>query len=489
MKTNKHTLSHYRLLTGNMGQLLPFGLVEVVTNDTFQHSAQVFLRFSPMAAPVMHPVTVRVHHFFAPMRLLWPKEENGGFEEFITSGPDGTNSATIPTITIPNVDVGSLGDYLGLPTDVAATVSALPIRAFNAIFNEYYRDEDLVPERQLDDVTIPKIAWEKDYFTTARPWPQKGPAVTIGLGTDAPIILDPSAQPNPAIVRRASNHTGTGSQQALEADASSNFAGLTTGESVLDPNGTLIADLANATSIDVTDLREAFALQRYAEARARYGSRFVEYLKYLGARPQDSRLQRPELLAGGRARVNISEVLQTANEASQTRFGVGDLYGHGVAALRSNAYRRNFPEPGYVLSMLSVRPAAMYMNGTHRTWLRRTREEFWQRELQHVGQQEVWEGEIYSTGVSDYQTFGYQDRYSEYRQVPSGVSGEFRSTLDYWHLARDFATGPALNQAFVECDPSKRIFNVQNEDTLWIATQHNLVARRLVAKNATPKIL
>lgn len=462
-----------------MGQLLPFGLVEALPNDTFQHSATVFMRFSPMAAPVMHPVTVRLHHFFVPHRLTWPKSENGGFEEFITSGPEGTNAATIPTITIPNVAVGSLADYMGLPTGGAFTGSELPFRAFNQIFNEFYRDEDLVPERAMNDVTIPNIAWEKDYFTTARPWPQKGPAVTIPLGDSAPVKSDANALADLAYT------DGADTLRKLDSAAS-----LLRGSAAAGAAGNeLYADLASATAVDVTQFREAFALQRYAEARARYGSRFVEYLRYLGARPQDSRLQRPELLAGGKTRVNISEVLQTANEPTQARFGVGDLYGHGVAAVRSNAYRRNFPEPGYVISCLSVRPAAMYLNGAHRTWLRRTREEFWQKELEHIGQQEVWDGEVFHTPGGEYGIFGYQDRYSEYRSVPSGVSGEFRTTLDYWHLGRDFASAPALNQSFVECDPSKRIFNVQNEDTLWCATQHSLVARRLVSRSATPRIL
>lgn len=490
-KRSKFTLSNYRLFTANMGQLVPFNLVEVLPNDTFQGSAEVFLRFSPMAAPVMHPVTVRVHHMFCPHRLVWPESEAGGWEQFITSGPDGDNSATIPQIVIGNVAVGSLGDYLGLPTGHAAAVSALPFRAFNLAFNQWFRDEQLVTERNLDDTTVPLVAWEKDYFTTARPTPQLGPAITVPLGDKAPVTGIGTAGTYPISNATAYETGGTGSvtytnAAQLNATAGTNNAFIEQ-ESGSHPN--IYADLSQAVGVDVTTFRQAFALQRYAEARSRYGSRYVEYLRYLGVRGNlDARLQRVEYLAGGRARVNISEVLQTANEVTQGRYGVGDLYGHGVAAVRGNAYRRTFPEHGYMMSFLSVRPAAIYLDGTHRTWMRRTREEFWQRELQHIGQQEVWNGEVYPQAPNNHDTFGYQDRYSEYRSNPSGVSGEFRTDLDYWHLGRKFASPPVLNASFVECNPSKRIFNVQSQDTMWVATQNNLVARRPVAASGQPRI-
>ena len=209
--------------------------------------------------------------------------------------------------------------------------------------------------------------------------------------------------------------------------------------------------------------------------------------------PSDSRLQRPEYLGGGRAQVAISEVLQTANEAASDRFGVGDLYGHGVASMRSNAYRRHFNEHGYQMSLLSVRPKAMYTQGAERHWLRRDREEFWQRELEHIGQQAVFNGEVFldstPTAAEMYATFGFQDRYKEYREVESKVAGEFRTTLNYWHLAREFASQPVLNQSFSDCNPSKRIFNVQNQHTLWIAAQHKLIARRLVSRSAAGRIM
>ena len=491
MPRQKHSLSHYRLMTGDMGFLYPIGLVEALPMDTFQHSASLFMRFSPMAAPVMHPVTVRIHHFFVPMRLLWPDTDGAsGWERFITGGDDGNDAQTIPTMSTTGTK-GDLFDHLGVPTVTGMDVSNLPVTCYNMIYNEWFRDEDIIGKRNLLTTTIASIAWEKDYFTTARPWPQKGPAITLPLGTTAPVVGDQSVgqsgiptfdQPIHSIAASALNTVNQSPDIVLGASAS--------GVGPLewdDPH--LIADLTQASSVNVNDVRRAFALQRYQEARARYGSRYTEYLRYLGARPLDSRLQRPELLGSGKTRVNISEVLQTANEAVPGRFGVGDLYGHGVAHMRSNRYRRTFDEHGYVMSLLSVRPKTIYANGVQRSFLRRTKEEFWQKELQQIGQQELFEGELYSAPGLEHVTFGYQDRYQEYRGHPSNVAGDFRDLLKYWHLARDFGGAPSLNETFINCDASKRIFNVQDNDSLWCAVQHNLVARRLVSRSGESRIL
>ncbi len=479
---HKHNLSHYKLLTGDMGNLYPIGLVEVLPKDTFQHSTSCFLRFSPMAAPVMHPVTVRIHHMHVPHRIIWPESEGGGWENFITGGSDGTDAQTVPTITTSGV-AGDLLDYFNLPVVSGSVVSALPIRAFNKCFNEFYRDQDLVLSRDPEDITIPKVAWEKDYLTTARPFSQKGPAITLPLGDKAPVASDAAASAPLTYFSTAADD-----YDQMQADNPTLLAAGIPGTE----GNSLYADLSNAEGVDIIEFRKAFALQRFAEARAKYGSRYTEYLRYLGVRSSDARLQRPEYLGGGKVKVSISEVLQTADDQGgpADRFGIGDRYGHGVAHMRSNAYRRTFEEHGYVLSFLSVRPKAMYLNGITRTWLRRDREEFWQKELEQIGQQEVWNGEVFSDGVADdHTTFGYQDRYREYKREPNRVSSEFKTALNYWHLGRDFESLPVLNSSFVECDPSKRIFNVQDQHTLWIACQHSLVARRLVKTGSASRIL
>ncbi len=493
---HKHNLSHYKLLTGDMGKLYPVGLVEVLPKDTFQHSLSLFMRFSPMAAPVMHPVTVRIHHMYVPHRIIWPESEGGGWENFITGGENNDDSQVPPQISTTGVE-GDLLDYFNLPTKPGISVSALPVRAFNLVFNEYYRDQDLVPKREDIDTSIPLVAWEKDYLTTARPFSQKGPAITLPIGARAPVIGIGKKDQTFTLSNDQVFETGANASREYVSNEST---GITSGGHFgieEDPDNPgfpgIYADLSAAEAIDINDFRRAFALQRFAEARAKYGSRYTEYLRYLGVRSSDARLQRPEYLGGGKVKVSISEVLQTTHDvggAETERFGVGDMFGHGVAHMRSNAYRRTFEEHGYVLSFLSVRPKAMYLNGITRTWLRQDREQFWQRELEQIGQQEIFNAEVYADGTpADLETFGFSDRYQEYKREPNRVSSEFKTSLNYWHLGRDFESLPVLNQSFVECDASKRIFNVQDQHTLWIAAQHSLVARRLVRTGSSSRIL
>lgn len=498
----KFNLSHYHLMTGDMGRLYPIGCVEALPGDTFQHKTNLLMRVSPLAAPVMHPVTVRVHSFFVPNRLSWDEEfeDNnntpGTWEDFITGGPDGTDAQQVPFLTTPDEDNvrNSLLDYMGVPPVEGLDVNKMPVRAFNLIFNEYYRDQDLVPKRDLDDISVPLVSWEKDYFTSARPWTQKGPDVTVPLGEIAPVRGiggNPGVNPEEDVYGQE-----YGGNDVLNPLAYSTVSGNSNGivlASDSEGYAQIYADLAEATGTNVNELRKAFAFQRYQEARARYGSRYTEYLRFLGVTPKDSRLQRPEFLGGGQTQVNFSEVLQTAPETGEqptTEFGVGDLYGHGIAAMRSNRYRRFIEEHGYIITLMSVRPKAVYSNGVHRGWLRSHKEDFFQRELQYIGQQPVMNNEIYAVGPGQGgpSTFGYQDRYMEYRQHPSCVSAEFRNVLNYWHLARDFDGPPALNQSFVECDPSKRVFNEQEKHSLWCMVQHRIAARRLLSRSAAPKI-
>lgn len=463
-----------------MGELIPIGMYEVLPGDTCQQATNALIRAAPMLAPVMHPVEARIHHWYVPYRTVWDD-----FEDFITGGPTGDDTSVFPTMTAAGGEgVGSLADYMGIPTGIVGIeYSALPMRAYAAIYNEYYRDQDLKPELPLvttsgDDSTtnrtLQNIAWEKDFFTDARPWEQKGPAITVPIGGVAPVNFSEVGGQTPQGVSLV--RAGNAADSPVNVFQAGTQAAAIIGE----------VDLTGVSTVTVTALREALALQRYSEARARFGSRYVEYLRYLGVKSSDARLQRPEFLGGGRETIQFSEVLATAEG---TNTDVGDLKGHGITAMKSNRYRRFFEEHGIVISLLSVRPKTIYTTGLERLWNRRIKEDFWQKELEHIGQQEVLNKEIQAAHTNPEGVFGYVDRYHEYRRVNSSVVGEFRtSALDYWHLAREFSGDVALNGDFTDAVPSKRIFAEQTQDCLYVMAKHSIQARRLVSKTGNSYI-
>lgn len=508
MKRGKFSLSHYKLLSMKMGQLVPISWFEALPGDTVQMSTSALVRCAPLATPVMHPVHVRIHHWFVPNRLLWDNWEN-----FITGGPDGMDTSAHPYIAFAsNPAVSSLADYLGVPTETFAVthnLSALPFRAYAKIYNEWYRDQDLVSELTMatsdgadstTNLTLQNCAWEKDYYTSARPWEQKGPTVTLPISGTAPVtglgLLDNSGTGAVAgNARMADGNLMTGNVFSGTLQSSFVVKSATSGNIGAANPPAIFADLAAATGVDINDVRLAFAVQRFEEARARYGSRYTEYLRYLGVRSSDARLQRPEYLGGGKQTIQFSEVLQTAPTTSGTgggAGGIGGFGGHGIGATRSNRYRRFFEEHGIVMTLMSVRPRTIYSQPIHRAFLRGqpvngltgTKEDYWQRELQHIGQQGVNGLEV-DVSTGDVQ-FGFQDRYDEYRRHESSVAGEFRtSTLDSWHLAREFGSAPALNNTFVGCVPSTRIFADETDDNLYIMASHSIQARRLVSQVGT----
>lgn len=497
MKRNKHSLSHYHLMSMKMGNLTPCGITEVLPGDTFQHSTSIFVRVSPLVSPVMHPVHMRLHHWFVPHRLVWDK-----FEDFMTGGSDGLQVPTFPTITLNSTNAPnySLADYLGMPplTSGSYVTSALPFRGYALIFNQWYRDNDLTTPLAVSlasgpDVTtstaLQNMAWAKDYFTTARPWAQKGTQLTVpvtvaGIGTDNAVNF--SAGTSGAVRESGRTTTTTYSPYFNSAGGSVVIKGTAGGGAGAYP------DISG--QMQIRDLRLALALQRWEEARARFGSRYTEYLRYYGVRSSDARLQRPEYLGGGKQTIQFSEVLQSAPSASPNA-PVGALKGHGIAGLKTARYRRFFEEHGYVFSFVSVNPVPIYNQSLQRSFSKRVREDFWQRELEHIGQQQVYNKELFATndtGVAAADpdgVFGWQDRYDEYRRRQSIVTGEFRrTTLDFWHMARKFAAQPVLNSSFVTSNPTNRIFADQTgTDTLYMMVMHSIQARRLVSLSATPR--
>lgn len=477
MKRNKFNLSYTKLFSCDLGELIPVGLTEVLPGDTFRMSTSALVRTQPLLAPVMHPVEVRIHHWFVPHRLVW-----SSWEPFITGGPDGLDASTFPTIAMVPTE-GTLADYYGVPPAPAGMLfSALPFRGYGLIWNEYYRDQDLQTALTVslgsgaDNTTnrnLQNVAWEKDYFTSARPWEQKGASVNIPLLGTAPVVFGQTpGTPSVVTLDRASaaadanvrvNETDTGGPSAIIANA----------------------NLAAASGVTVNALRQSLAIQRYQEARAMYGSRYPEYLRALGVKSSDGRLQRPEYLGGGKQVIQFSEVLQQAADGANP---VGTLRGHGVAALRSNYFQRFFEEHGYVHTFMSVKPKTIYGNGLFRHWNKTTKFDFWQKELEHLGQQAIQRKEIYISSSDPTNVFGYQDRYDEYRRSESLIAGEFRSTtLNYWHFARIFGSEPTLNSTFVSAVPTERVFPTPAQDVLYIHARNNIKARRLVSARANPR--
>ena len=524
MKRSKHSLTHYKLFSAKMGLLIPCSWFEVLPGDTIQMSTSALVRANAMVTPAMHPCHIRIHHFFVPNRIIWggtiqnDQSNSDSWEAFITGGSDGLNATIHPWVKYTDINgaVGNncgqstLGDYLGLRTSggtsSADSVNALPFRAYQAIWNEYFRDQDLqgaagVAQTSGHDTTtytgLQNIAWEKDYLTSSRPWEVKGSSITIPLGTTAPVIgigVQASVSDGGAGTVYESEGTGSVSYPHTFAlnQAGLAFKAQTTGAAGNTNRPQIFADLSNASAVTINTLRHALAVQRFEEARARYGSRYTEYLRYLGVRSSDARLQRPEYLGGGRATLQISEVLNT------TATNPASLYGHGIAATRSNRFRRFFEEHGIVMTMFSVRPRTMYSQATNRAWLRGqtsavggggvipngllgTKEDYWQRELQHIGQQQVNGAEADAQNAYN-TTFGYQDRYGEYRRMESSVAGTFRSSFDTWQLSREFGSAPSLNSTFVSCVPSTRIFADTTNDNLLVMAHHSIQARRLVSR-------
>lgn len=503
-KRSSFPLSHYRLFSAKMGYIYPIACYEVLPGDTFRQSTSLFLRVAPMVTPVMHPCHVKIHSWYVPYRLLWDDWEN-----FRTGGSDGMDASEVPYITAPEggFKVGSLADYLGIPTGVAGLkVNAFAFRAYNYVVNENYRDERVqdpvkwVKTGGADTETATDLLpspWGRDYFTTASPTPQTGPEVTIpvnygsGSGPSLSTIQitgAPQLQVSGSNVgwQRTSDvqnvpYVWGGTNQAQQPG---NTAGLTVTKGTLAGSATIDPGEPGIGSINIADWREAMALQRFEEARSLWGARYNEFLMDMGIRPSDARLQLPEYLGGARQTIQFSEVLQTAPGGDDP---VGTLRGHGIGAMRTNRFRRFFEEDGIVLTFAMVRPIGIYMQGLHKMWSRRTKEEFYNYQFEHLSQQPIYTRELYA-GVSDQEkVFGYQNIYDDYRTIPSGVSGEMRNILNSWHMARDFAQEPVLNADFITSPPTNRIFAAQENDTLYCMAHHAIHARRLLPRFGDPR--
>lgn len=498
MKRSFYNLGKYKLLTADMGKMYPIGVTEVLPADSIRMHSNAFVRFAPMVRPIMHPIQAHIMHVFIPHRLSWEKAQEAGlatgtWEEFITGGKTNQDTQTVPTINTEEDSAKSLLDFMGIqPTD-NIDVNALPVIGLNLFWNEFIRDQDLQQERAFTDISVPNVSWQKDYFTTARPWEQKGDEVTIPLGTSAPVRnIDGNTLnfyidgPTPYPVRSNNDGSNLG---VFAAGGPNNDAPIS------DLTG-LSADLSNAEAVPINEFRRAFALQRFAENRARYGSRYAEYLRMaFNVKNRDARLQRPQILGGGRQTLSVSEVLSTVKQDEPGQSGslgpLGDLGGHGIGMLKTNRFQRFFDEHGYIISVMFIRPKAIYTQGMERHWLYRDKEDFFQKELSFIGQQAIYNNEVFADADNGMNIFGYSDRNRHLRESRSDVAGEFRTSLmNDWHLGRDFgSTPPALNNEFITCNPSKRIFADQTNDTFWLMVNHSIKAKRVVPKSAAGRII
>lgn len=494
---NKFDMSHDLKYTFRMGKIIPAVVEEVLPGDVWQFNMQNMLRFQPLISPVMHKVRVKTNFFFVPTRLLWED-----WDKWISNESELEH----PYVQVSDTPypIRSVADYLGMPTD-APNNPAEPIRlspiflaAYRLIYDEYFRDQNLqdptfvplVPGDNSDEygpegnVLYPlNRAWEHDYFTSALPFAQKGPAVEIPLTQDQsiPVELVPFTEnDNPMLVRENDSNTISDNGGLTNSDGPVPFTrSLAVDDdhhAVIDPNGRLKVDVQGAAQT-INALRLAYRLQEWFEKNARGGTRYVEMiLSHFGVRSSDQRLQRPEYIGGDLQNMVISEVLSTA-ENTDASIPVGQMAGHGISVGGGKPLSYRATEHGVIIGLISVVPDTAYQQGAHKRFTRFDRFDYAWPTFANIGEQEVRNKEVYFAHPQPEGTFGYVPRYSEYKFANSRVAGEMKTNLDFWHLGRKFSTPPALNSQFIACNPSPRIFAVTSPEVDHIVAHSFIRAR------------
>jgi hypothetical protein len=452
--------------TFDAGWLVPIYCDEVLPGDTHRVKMTAFARLATPLFPVMDNLHLDTFFFFVPNRLVWTNWVKFMGEQV---NPGDSTSYVVPTITSTagGYPVGGIFDHLGLPTagqitgTNTVTHNALPLRAYNLIYNEWFRDENLqnsVTVRTGDsgdvpaDYTLLRRGKRKDYFTSALPWPQKGASVTLPLGTAAPIRADVGTFGTVGVLAG-----GVSPAKGLFADS---VDGNAVKIGSFNASALMYADLSQATSATINQLRQSFQIQKLLERDARGGTRYTELLRaHFGVTPQDYRLQRPEYIGGGSTYVNINPIAQTsATSVSGSTTPQGNLAAMGTALAQGHGFTYAAQEHGYILGLVSVRADLTYQQGLPKMWSRSTRYDFYFPVFATLGEQAILNKEIYVTGgVNDNGVFGYQERWAEYRYKPSQITGLMKSTsagtIDAWHYAQKFTSLPTLNSTFIQETP------------------------------------
>jgi len=488
--------------TFDFDYLVPCFVDEILPGDTANVNVASFARLATQKVPIMDNMYIDFFFFFVPNRLTWTNWErfNGAQDD-----PGDSTDFILPSMemTAGGPEVGSIYDKFGLPTDIAASYTlnnTLPLRAYNLIWNEWFRDQNMqnsvtVPKDDGPDIpadfALLKRGKRHDYFTSALPWPQKGPAVELPLGSTAPVITNGAT----TYIRQ---YAGGGDEffQVTPSSTALRISGPASGGGganvYFGAQVGLQTDLSAATAATINQLRQAFSIQSLYELDARGGTRYVEILQaHFNVISPDFRLQRPEYLGGGQTRINSHPVAQTAPTAGSN--AQGQLAAFATAASSGNeiGFTKSFQEHGYVIGLMCARADLTYQQGINRLWNRSTRFDFFWPKLQELGEQAILNKEIYTQGDSvinpttqlpyDEEVFGYQERFAEYRYKPSEIHGEFRSTfatsLDVWHLAEEFGSLPGLNSTFIQqSTPIARAITIDSSPDLlmdlWFTYKH-----------------
>lgn len=497
---SKFNRSHGLKTTFDSGYLVPIFVDEVLPGDTFSMDCTLFARVATLISPIMDNMYMDTFWFFVPERLLFDHFQAMCGEQ---DNPTDSTDYLFPTIKSPTggFAVGSIADYFGLPTGVAnLEVRAEPFRAYNLIYNEWFRDENLqdsVPFTKADsdnysNYTLLRRGKRHDYFTSALPWPQKGPGVELPLGGNAPVYgtdtdlvtSNPFASSmDKFAVFRSNASVSSYSNVLSDISPSSSIGGL------------LYADMTSVTALTINQFREAFQIQRWYERAARGGTRYTEIIRsFFGVVSPDARLQRPEYLGGSSNRIDVNVIPQTSGTTDVSP--QANLSAFAVATNgRGNGFSKSFTEHGWIIGLVNVRADLTYQQGVNRMWTRSTKFDMYWPTFAFLGEQAVLNKEIYAQGnEEDDKVFGYQERYAEYRYAPSQVTGKFRSTyaqsLDSWHLAQKFENLPKLSPEFiVDNPPVDRVVAVPSEPQFLLDCWFNLSCVRPMPVYGVPGLM